>query len=124
MNNPSVLASCLYSAWRLGDQDLRDDLKHAIKAYVQRRPEFVRALRAAVASFTDPAHPSDRSVYELAASLSSVWHFGDAELRSDVEALIRRLAKRNPMIVHAFKRIEQSTDVQVIQAARTKRIDP
>jgi hypothetical protein len=77
---------------------------------------FLRSHHKAVASFTVPQHPPDRSSYELAASLSSVWHVGDTALRADVETLIRRFAKRNPTIVHAFTRMEQSTDVDVIRA--------
>lgn len=124
MNNAYVLATCLYHCWCLGDQALRDELKHAIKAYVKRHPHFLDYLHKVVASFTAPYNTRDGSSYELAASLSSSWYFSDGDLRSDLEAMIRRLAKRKPAIGRAFKQGDQSAETGAIHVAAISRIAP
>lgn len=57
------------------------------------------------------SEPIDQRLLGLAASLHAAWEHADAELRMEMEQLIRTHARREPLFRAALKRVAQQSTI-------------
>jgi hypothetical protein len=125
-----ALAASLHAAWEHADAELRSELEQLIRAYVRREPPFQTALqriaalnRLSVVAPWKPPIPSrivlryitqliiDERLPALAASMHAAWEHADAELRKELEQLIRTHARREPSFRAALQRTARQSVV-------------
>ena len=106
MPNQSMLAHAFIETYRYGDSELRTDLEIVIRRIVVRNRALGVQLQQAIKSYPPIGALAPGLLYELAAACSMLWHFADAALRAEVEALLRDLVRRRPTLLPALRAID------------------
>jgi hypothetical protein len=96
-------ARMLLVAWRLADTNVRPFIEQAIRAYVQRHPNFTRDLQYALLDQAPDVHKPQPAEPLVAQALASAWVVGDPDFRPDLEHALRQYVQEAPAFRAALR---------------------